>query len=121
MFEALTTPVVPVEGKPASIDDGLLLCRLLHAVLAPKGFYPSLTGGLLYKEGPRKDIDVLIFRNRQDISHFEMTELKPILGSIGVEITSYHGFVTKATWNGFVVDLFNPETDHGNEYVGGEG
>ena len=86
------------------------LCKLLYQKLEPLGFYPSLTGGLLYKEGNRKDIDILIYRNRQKVESFETIDIESHLNSVGVEITGYFGFVTKAKWKGLVIDLFNPET-----------
>ena len=87
------------------------LCNKLYVLLEPLGYYPALTGGLLYKEGARKDIDILIYRNRQKAQHFETVDITEQLSSIGVDITASFGFVTKAKWEGFIVDIFNPETD----------
>ncbi len=92
-------------------EKAIELCRLLYDQLEPLGFYPSLTGGLLYKDGSRKDIDILIYRNRQKVDKFEVIDIESQLNSVGVEITGYFGFVTKAEWKGVVVDLFNPETN----------
>lgn len=86
-------------------------CKQLHLCLLPKGIYPALTGGSLYKVGPRKDIDVVLYRNRQKLARFETIDLKEQLAKIGVEIIASYGFVTKAKWNGISIDLFNPETE----------
>ena len=96
----------------ASTYSGMALCKILYDNLKDIGIYPALTGGLLYKEGMRKDIDIVLFRNRQELIEFETTQddIKNALSKSGVEITSYHGFVTKAKWKGITVDLFNPET-----------
>jgi len=96
--------------KMATQQDGIRLCESLYSKLSPAGYYPALTGGLLYKEGARKDIDVVIFRNRQDVTDFEMKDIECFLVEIGMSDFKYYGFVTKAIWNGFTVDLFNPET-----------
>ena len=44
-------------------NDAITLCKILHEKLSVHGYYPALTGGLLYKDGPRKDIDIIIYRN----------------------------------------------------------
>jgi hypothetical protein len=84
------------------------------------GIYPALTGGLLYKPGERKDIDIVLYSNRQDHPNGmpETITFETQLLKAGVTITSNHGFVTKAMWNGFIVDLFNPQTIGGSEYTG---
>lgn len=74
------------------------------------GIFPALTGGLLYKDGERKDIDIVLYRHRQKIDSFEVVDFVKELGELGIEITGFYGFVTKAKWNGMTVDIFNPET-----------
>lgn len=97
--------------KLPTLNDGIEICKLLYLVLSPHGYYPALTGGMCYKSGERKDIDIVIYRNRQKINKFEMTDIFTHLEKIGIEISGHYGFVTKAKWNGFVIDLFNPETE----------
>ncbi|AUR81387.1 hypothetical protein NVP1072O_41 [Vibrio phage 1.072.O._10N.286.48.A12] len=109
MFTPMPAPVKP--PKLVSRDEAIELCELLYVEMSSHGFYPALTGGLLYKPGRRKDIDIVIFRNRQSVSHFEMEELTPLLEKCGVKIINTYGFVTKAEWKGYTVDLFNPETE----------
>lgn len=87
------------------------LCAALYEVLEPEGYYPALTGGLLYKEGNRKDIDIVIYRNRQKIQGFEVVDIANLLAQVHLNITDSFGFVTKAEWHGFIVDIFNPETN----------
>lgn len=103
--------MITEEEKYCTQQDGITLCEILHKKLSPKGFFPALTGGLLYKCGNRKDIDIVIYRHRQQVTHFETTDLIDSLIEVGVEITASYGFVTKAKWNGLTVDIFNPETD----------
>ena len=96
----------------ASSYQGMALCKILYETLKGLGIFPALTGGLLYKEGFRKDIDIVLYRHRQDVQSFETNQddIKQALLKSGVEITGFYGFVTKAKWKGIVVDLFNPET-----------
>jgi len=98
-------------------DQGVQLCRELREALLPYGIFPALTGGLLYKDGPRKDIDIVLFRHRQMLESFEVIDLITPLSSVGVRITGVYGFVTKATWKGITVDLFNPETNNTSSRV----
>lgn len=111
MFKkSVAIPVIPEPPKQVTNSDGLELCKILYTELSSEGFYPALTGGLLYKSGERKDIDIVIFRNRQLHASFEMKEIEHLLMKVGLSDFTYYGFVTKAKWKGFTVDLFNPET-----------
>lgn len=95
----------------ANQENGIKLCQKMYDKLSAYGYFPALTGGLLYKEGNRKDIDIVVFRHRQEVHSFEMLDIEHHLIDIGFYDFKYFGFVTKAKWRGFVVDLFNPETD----------
>lgn len=95
------------------LEDGIAICRELYAELADKGFFPALTGGLLYKNGDRKDCDIVIYRHRQLVQHFETIELEPYLRNIGFSDFKYYGFVTKVKFKGFDIDIFNPECSEG--------
>jgi hypothetical protein len=92
------------------------ICNKLYEVLSPRGFYPAMTGGCLYKEGERKDCDIVIFRNRQAVDGFELQELEEVLTSIGFTSFQHFGFVTKAKFDGCDIDLFNPETSADDDY-----
>ena len=94
--------------KMCTQKDGIELCKLISENI--KDAFPALTGGLLYKEGERKDIDIVLYRHRQDIDPNETSEWESDLMRIGVDIIQCYGFVTKAKWKGFNVDIFNPET-----------
>jgi hypothetical protein len=41
------------------------LCRRIEALCPEFGCHVALTGGTLYKDGPRKDLDLLFYRIRQ--------------------------------------------------------
>ena len=97
-------------------DDGIDVCKCIYFALSGSGFFPALTGGLLYKEGERKDCDIVIYRHRQDVDHFETIDLEEKLKLIGFTDFKYFGFVTKAKFKGFSIDIFNPETNEGENY-----
>lgn len=105
--------MLPIQDKRKDCTKSMAeeLCKVLYEKLEPAGYYPALTGGLLYKDGNRKDIDVIIYRNRQKVKSFEAVDLTGVLSEVGVTITGSFGFVTKAEWKGIVVDIFNPETN----------
>lgn len=90
------------------------LCRCIHIALAPLPFFVGLTGGCLYKVGHRKDIDILIYRNRQEEGDFdEMLEhLVQVLDEF--TIVEKHGFVTKAKYCDWDVDILFPEAEAGD-------
>lgn len=97
----------------ATVDDGILLCQMLYPALKQIGLFPALTGGVLYKGGNRKDIDIVIYRHRQDRSSgWETTneDIAKVLMDCGITITGFFGFTTKASWRGIQVDILNPES-----------
>lgn len=98
------------QAYSAKKEDAERLCKKLFEVLYGEGYYPALTGGLLYREGSRKDIDIVIFRNRQTVTHFEMENIENLLTECGLSEFQYFGFVTKCKLGDLNVDLFNPET-----------
>ena len=93
-----------------NLNDGVDVCRCIYHALSGHGFFPALTGGLLYKDGERKDCDIVIYRHRQNIERFETEQLQEKLESIGFSDFRHFGFVTKAKFKGFDIDIFNPET-----------
>ena len=102
---------VPEIQKEATTQDAIELCKILYKPLKEIGVFIGLTGGLLYKEGSRKDIDLVIYRHRQDRQSLETIDqdVYTVLCECGLVDIQYYGFVTKAKWEGFVVDIMNPE------------
>ncbi len=77
--------------------------------IAPKfGAHVALTGGLLYKKGPRKDADIVFYRVRQQ-RRIDEKGLMAALGDAGLYVDSDHGWMSKASWKGKRVDLLFPE------------
>jgi hypothetical protein len=45
--------------------DAIALCRKIEEHVPDAGMHVALTGGCLYKDGTRKDADILFYRIRQ--------------------------------------------------------
>lgn len=84
------------------------LCRTLERIAPQFGAHVGLTGGLLYKDGPRKDCDVLIYRIRQT-PVIDEDGLFQAFAAAGVTKTGGFGWCHKAEWRGMPIDFFFPE------------
>lgn len=98
--------------------EAIELCKRIESVCPTFGCHVALTGGLLYKDGPRKDCDLLFYRIRQVssinmiglVEHLEKSERCKIKGV---------GWCYKASFeDSRTADLFFPEEQNG-EYVEG--
>lgn len=90
------------------------LCARIEAVCPPHGCHVALTGGLLYKDGPRKDADILFYRIRQ-VEEIDVDGLMGALKELGVEPGDDFGWCFKASYRGKQIDFFFPERE-GDEY-----
>lgn len=98
-------------------QEGIDLCIAIQNLPSEKfNCHPALTGGLLYKTGPRKDCDVVIYQ-RGDVDgerpEINWTGLWDALKGIGLEMVTDHGYVKKCTYRGKTVDVFDPTQDGG--------
>ena len=85
------------------------LCRVLENIAPAFGAHVALTGGCLYKDGPRKDADIMFYRIRQ-VAAIDVDGLFAKLAEIGIELQQGFGFVFKAvTSDGKNIDFFFPE------------
>ena len=91
-------------------DEAFAFCRLVEAIAPQFGGHVALTGGCLYKDGPRKDCDILVYRIRQ-VPQVDFAGLFAALRVIDVEQGDDFGWCKKATWNGKSIDFFDPEDD----------
>jgi hypothetical protein len=98
-------------------EEAIELCRLLEAVVPTYGCHIALTGGLLYKDGLRKDADIMFYRIRQAeaIAWEAMWDHLEILGLEWLKGEEGHWCI-KASWHGKPVDCFFPEADLDNYY-----
>lgn len=88
--------------------EALELCRVLERIAPEHGAHIGLTGGLLYKSGPRKDCDIIIYRIRQ-VEEIDTDGLFAAFANAGVEKVSGFGWCHKATYRGKKIDFFFPE------------
>ena len=95
-------------------EQALDLCRHIERIAPIYGAHIGLTGGLLYKEGPRKDCDILVYRIRQ-VPEIDTDGFFEALQEIGIEKTGGFGWCHKAVWDGLPMDFFFPEED--GEYL----
>ena len=89
-------------------EKAIEMCVALEAVVPQFGCHVALTGGTLYKQGPRKDCDVLFYRIRQR-KCIEMDGMWAALLKVGFQKLSGFGWCYKATYRGYPVDCFFPE------------
>ena len=81
--------------RTANHDMAVTLCRLIETFAPQYGCHVALTGGCLYKNGDRKDIDVLFYRIRQveKIDH-DGLKMAPEIGT-----TYYKSYVHSLRWD----------------------
>lgn len=92
-------------------EQAIELCKILESVAPQHGAHVALTGGLLYKDGPRKDCDVLLYRIRQRKEPVDFEELFKDLEVHGIKLSADYGWCKKAKWNGRPFDMFDPESE----------
>lgn len=89
----------------------VVLCRAIEAVAPEFGCHVALTGGCLYKDGDRKDIDLIFYRIRQ-VDEINRAGLIPALCKLGIvfplDIVSSNWCI-KANWHGINIDCLFPE------------
>lgn len=107
------------QGNQWTQSEAIELCVLLESICPRFGCHVALTGGALYKDGNRKDVDILFYRIRQ-VKEIDVKGLMSAISSIGVEPGSDFGWCYKAIYRGKQIDFFFPERA-GDEYPNSEG
>ena len=97
-----------IEDKTWTHSQAVELARAVEAIIPDFGAHVALTGGSLYKDGERKDADLIIYRVRQ-VPTIDEAGMFAALEAIGLKKTADFGFVKKADFNGKSVDLLFPE------------
>lgn len=96
-------------------SEAIRMCKQIESICPKYGCHVALTGGLLYKDGTRKDADILFYRIRQ-VDKIDFVGLFKALKSINFVKIGGFGWCHKATFNGKPVDCFFPE-ETGGEYI----
>ena len=92
----------------STLKDAVELCRIIEEVAPDFGAHVALTGGTLYKDSDRKDIDILFYRIRQ-APVIDIKGLLKKLETIGFVMGKQFNWVQKATFHGHAIDFFFPE------------
>lgn len=92
--------------------DAVDLCTRVELICPKFGCHVALTGGCLYKEGQRKDCDLIFYRIRQR-SGIDLPGLFAALAEAKLVKVSGEGWCVKAKYCGQPVDLLFPEETHG--------
>lgn len=94
--------------------EAIALCVRLESFAPKYGAHIGLTGGCLYRDGARKDADILLYRIRQS-EEINFDGFFDAIGTIGVHKLSGFGFCHKALFEGKHIDFLSPE-EEGDEY-----
>ncbi len=114
MKESLLKRLKTAKPNYVTLEDAVALCTKVEHHIRYLGCHVALTGGTLYKGGPRKDIDILIYRVRQ-IEHPPQEKIMKALGKAGLVETSRYNWVVKCDYTPtgreepINVDVFFPE------------
>lgn len=99
-------------------DEAIELCKLIQSVSPKHHAHPALTGGLLYKDGPRKDCDIVIYQRgdtKGDKPAVDWPGLWESFKSFGLTLEVDYDYVKKCLWRGKEVDVFDPTAE--GEYL----
>jgi hypothetical protein len=91
-----------------TLADAVQLCSVIEDFAPKYGAHVALTGGCLYRDGERKDVDILFYCIRQR-DRIDEEGLLDALRAHGFTIGKHFGWVYKAKHFGRDVDLFFPE------------
>jgi hypothetical protein len=94
------------------------VCTVIESVVSKWGHHTALTGGCLYGEGGRKDIDIVIYR-RRDLSLEDMKANMPKMLKVmqkfcEMKLVADHGFVKKFKMGDIPIDTLWPEEIYGD-------
>ena len=98
-----------------NLEKALVICRAIEQVSPHYGCHVALTGGCLYKDGDRKDLDIVFYRIRQ-AKFIDYDGLFYALVQIGFSVPKGFGWLFKSEFKGQAIDMFFPEEVGGGEY-----
>ena len=92
-----------------TLQDGVAVCKLFEDICPFYGYHVALTGGTLYGNGGRKDIDVVFYRIRQVIKPDWHNMVEAFNAQLGFTLVQDFGFCKKLKCGDIVVDALFPE------------
>lgn len=92
-----------------NLQEALDLVPLIEAIAPRFGCHVAITGGVLYKIGERKDLDLLFYRIRQTPQIDAAGLFKALSEELDLNKESGRGWVFKALYHGKKIDMFFPE------------
>jgi hypothetical protein len=103
--------------------EAIQLCAMIEQHAPKFGCHVALTGGTLYKMGPRKDVDILFYRIRQVDKIDYVGLFRMLWGEFGIIVINPCGWVIKAHMANPSVDIdfFFPEDKDAPGYDGDYG
>ena len=96
-----------------TLDEAVKFAVILEGLAPLHGAHVALTGGVLYREGTRKDVDFIFYRIRQK-RKIRVVGLFADLATLGIKVTGDYGYVVKATYEGKDLDFMFPEGQNGD-------
>lgn len=106
-----------MSNKGVDLKTARALCVEIESISPLYGCHVALTGGCLYKEGPRKDVDIVLYRDREK-DKIDFDGLFKALESIGITQGKDHNFCKKAIYcfegEEYDIDFLCPEDRNGN-------
>ena len=99
-----------LDGDMENLLQARKLCIEIEKIAPAYGYHVALTGGTLYKEGERKDIDLILYGIRQETQNRDdlEEELSNELG-LGFKFVKRQGWLSKAVYEGKNIDLLYPD------------
>jgi hypothetical protein len=102
-------------SKQWKLSEGVELAKKVENIAPLFGAHVALTGGLLYKDGPRKDCDLIIYRagdtpTKKAVEKIDRDALIEALRDAGLVFVRNFTRVAKFTWGGKAVDFIFPES-----------
>lgn len=92
-------------------QEAIELCKKIEAECPRAGCHVALTGGCLYRDGDRKDLDLIFYRIRQ--TTLDTPRLLNILVDLGFKWITGSGWRYVGYYFGKKVDLLFPEAAEG--------
>jgi len=106
------TPPHPTGDYDLSV--GAAVCTLIEPIAEKHGYHVALTGGCLYGEGGRKDIDIVFYRIRQVIRPDDDSMFDELEVELEMTLLADHGFVKKFEMGNIPIDALFPESGYGD-------